>query len=77
MDVGVPNARSLWKLYRYCYPHHKKLFQRYGLFDEQFKIAGDYDLILRFYKKFPPVYLPDFIVTKMQIGGISASRELF
>jgi glycosyltransferase involved in cell wall biosynthesis len=51
--------------------HYRNLFLKYGFFDEQFKIAGDYDLILRFYKNSPPIYLSDFTVTKMQTGGIS------
>ncbi|MFC1843561.1 glycosyltransferase family 2 protein [Thermodesulfobacteriota bacterium] len=57
--------------------HHKKLFLQYGLFDEQFEIAGDYDLLLRFAHDFPPVYLPNFMVAKMQIGGISSNPSYF
>ena len=54
--------------------HHKELFKEHGLFDESFKIAGDYDFLLRELKDRQAVFV-DRIITGMQIGGLSSSVE--
>ena len=50
----------------------KKIFEKHGLFDLSFKIAADYDFMLRILKdselKFE--YLPK-VITKMRVGGAS------
>jgi glycosyltransferase len=52
----------------------KAVFEKHGLYDTNFKIAADYDFILRIFKdeslKFE--YLP-ITITNMSIGGISTS----
>lgn len=50
----------------------KHLFDRYGCFDLSYKIAADYELMLRFLKKYKvkSCYIPHVIV-KMRIGGKS------
>jgi len=52
----------------------KEVFEKYGLYDTNFKIAADYDFILRIFKdeslKFE--YLP-MVITNMYIGGVSTS----
>ncbi|TCL00903.1 glycosyltransferase [Roseivirga ehrenbergii] len=50
----------------------REVYDRYGLFDEQFKISGDYELILRFLyiHKQSASYLPEVLV-KMRTGGNS------
>ncbi len=52
----------------------KEVFEKHGLFDISFKIAADYDFILRIFKdeslKFQ--YLP-MVLTNMSIGGVSTS----
>ncbi|NWF89164.1 MAG: glycosyltransferase [Ignavibacteriaceae bacterium] len=50
----------------------KKIYERYGLFDINLKIAADYDLILRFLGKanISTYYLPQTLV-KMRWGGKS------
>ena len=52
----------------------KEVFEKHGLYDTNFKIAADYDFILRIFKdeslKFE--YLP-MVITNMSIGGISTS----
>lgn len=55
--------------------HHKSLFEEHGKFDESFKISGDYDLLLRELKSRPAKFVPDVVVTAMQIGGISSMLE--
>ena len=59
-------------------PPHPALFLRrrvieeHGLFDTDFRIAADYDAILRYFSKpgFKAVYVPEVFV-KMRLGGAS------
>ncbi|MFN5955811.1 MAG: glycosyltransferase family 2 protein [Dolichospermum sp.] len=55
--------------------HHYSLFKEKGLFDESFKLAGDYELLLRELKDHDAYFLDDDIITYMQIGGVSTSPE--
>ena len=52
--------------------HHRSLFDDYGVFDDSFKIAGDYDFLLRELKEGNAMFMPDTIVAGMQQGGISS-----
>ena len=54
--------------------HHRSLFELYGKFDESFKIAGDYELLIRAFKEGGDAYfINGLIVTGMQIGGITSN----
>ncbi|CAD6491920.1 MAG: Glycosyl transferase family 2 [Candidatus Argoarchaeum ethanivorans] len=54
--------------------HHRSLFELYGKFDESFKIAGDYELLIRAFKGGGDAYfINGLIVTGMQIGGITSN----
>ncbi len=48
-------------------------YKQYGLYDTRFKIAADYELMLRFLFKnsLNPFYL-DMLIVKMRVGGISS-----
>lgn len=50
----------------------KEVYQKHGLFDTSFKIAGDYDFMLRVMldTEIKLEYLPE-IITKMRLGGAS------
>jgi glycosyltransferase len=50
----------------------KEIYEKYGLFDTNFKIAADYDIILRFLGtyKISTAYLPELMI-KMRVGGES------
>lgn len=50
----------------------KEIYQKYGLFDLQFKSAADYEIMLRFIHRYNVSisYLPRVIV-KMRVGGMS------
>ncbi len=50
----------------------KEIYEKYGLFDTDFRIAADYDIILRFLGNFKisTAYLPEIMI-KMRIGGES------
>ena len=50
----------------------KKVYERFGLFDSSYKIAGDFEFMIRIFKDglINAKYLPMKMV-KMQMGGIS------
>jgi glycosyltransferase involved in cell wall biosynthesis len=52
----------------------KKCYDKYGGFDESFKITADFDLLLRFLyvHKISAVYIPKILI-KMSMGGVSTS----
>jgi len=53
--------------------HHRSLFELYGRFDESFKIAGDYELLIRVFKEGRnAIFVDGLIVTGMQVGGITS-----
>lgn len=53
----------------------KEVYEKYGLFDISFKIAGDYDFMLSIMKsnQLNFAYLPK-IVTRMRMGGVSTGN---
>jgi glycosyltransferase involved in cell wall biosynthesis len=56
--------------------HHRALFELHGKFDDAFRIAGDYELLLRELKTADALYIDDLILTGMQIGGLSNEMNL-
>lgn len=74
------NWLNRFKLYYSAYIPHmtlfvtKKQYQDIGLYDINFKIAADHDLILRLLKKYKPIFI-DIPLTIMRIGGVSAEDE--
>jgi len=68
------------RLKRYmCMPHqaafhNREFFQKYGVFDTNFKIAMDYDLLLRFIDKINESNYIDYDVTYMLTGGYSQNN---
>jgi len=53
--------------------HHKSLFDRYGKFDSSFRIAGDYEFLLRVLKNADAHFMEDVIVLGQRIGGVCNS----
>ena len=53
--------------------HHHSLFDQNGYFDESFRIAGDYELLLRELKNGEAFYSGDNINVGMTQGGISSN----
>jgi glycosyltransferase involved in cell wall biosynthesis len=51
--------------------HHRALFAEHGRFDESFRIAGDYEMLLRELLEREPVFV-DRVVVDMQFGGMSS-----
>lgn len=52
--------------------HRRSLFEQKGQFDESFRIAGDYELLLRELINGDAVFIPNLIITGMRQGGISS-----
>jgi glycosyltransferase len=50
----------------------REIYQRIGLFDTSYRIAADYDFILRLFSdpELKTVYIPEVLVT-MRVGGVS------
>jgi len=76
-QVGKPWSKvrrgflSLMTLPHQGVMHHRSLFEVHGVFDERFQIAGDYELLLRELAGGEALFIPDVIVTGMQLGGVS------
>jgi len=51
--------------------HHRSLFERYGGFDERFRICGDYELLLRELPNHDACFIPTLVVVDMRAGGLS------
>ena len=51
--------------------HHRTLFAERGRFDESFRIAGDYEMLLRELLEREPAFV-DRVVVDMQFGGMSS-----
>lgn len=50
--------------------HHRSLFEQYGMFDEAYRICGDYELLLRPRDQLRTAFI-DRITAQMTLGGIS------
>jgi glycosyltransferase involved in cell wall biosynthesis len=51
--------------------HRRCLFEQHGMFDESFRIAGDYELLLRELESNDAYFIQEGIVAAMRLGGIS------
>lgn len=56
--------------------HHKSLFEEHGQFNTSFRIAGDYEFLLREFTKNREAFFCDLVLAGMRIGGLSASLRL-
>ena len=50
--------------------HHRSFFDQYGLFNTKYKIAGDYELLTKYFKKNEAIHIKK-IITVMRKGGLS------
>lgn len=55
--------------------HRKTLFDRVGLFDTRFRIAGDYELQLRALSGREPLYMPNVTTALHRLGGVSGDEN--
>ncbi len=54
--------------------HHRSLFDDHGGFDESYRIAGDYEFVLRELKQAPAMFV-DRVVVDMRLGGRSGRPD--
>ena len=52
--------------------HRSRLFQKYGEFDESFRISGDYDFLIRVLKEHDACFM-NLPIVMMHMGGISTN----
>ncbi|MFV0330620.1 MAG: glycosyltransferase family 2 protein [Dysgonomonas sp.] len=75
-DLGEPYTwKSLRKKMNVAHVgslHNKNLFKEIGLYNTEYKIAADYELLLRKKGKLKAVFM-DYVIGTMPIGGISFS----
>jgi len=55
--------------------HSRRLFNRYGMFDASYRIAGDYEFLLRSRDSLKTAYL-DRVTVQMEAGGVSQTNPL-
>lgn len=55
--------------------HHRSLFEEHGPFNESFRIAGDYELLLRELKHADALFIPNLILVGVRQGGISSRPD--
>lgn len=56
----------------------RSIYEKYGLFDTNFKIAADYEAMVRFIYKYKiSSYYLERVVVKMTIGGLSNKNIIF
>lgn len=54
--------------------HHRSLFEQHGVFDESFRIAGDYEFLLRELGRGDATFVPGLVVG-MRMGGVSSDPK--
>lgn len=76
-SVRIVGSAWNWKVFRRYmntmhvgWLHSRRLFDRYGEFDTSFRIAGDYEFLLRAGNELKAAFL-DRVVVKMAAGGVS------
>ncbi len=56
--------------------HNRKFFSKYGMFDSRYRMAGDYELLLRAREELVAGFL-DKVTVMMRIGGASTDLKVF
>lgn len=57
-----------------CTFYSKKLFEKYGYFDEEYELLEDYPYYLKLSQVKQRIYFFDYISIKYRLGGISTSK---
>jgi glycosyltransferase involved in cell wall biosynthesis len=79
--VGVPWKKARKSFYQVmALPHqgvfhHRTLFEDHGGFDETFRVAGDYEFLLRELKDNDAWFFDDLVIAGMQRGGLTGRGE--
>lgn len=79
-EIGLYDCSDIEQLwYRMAIPHpatfvRKAVYDKYGLFDTQYPISADYDLMLRLYSEGARFGHIDETLTYFRVGGLSAVK---
>ncbi len=78
--IGKPWKWSLFKKYM-CVAHvssihNFKLYEQYGAYNTNYKITGDYELLLRAKEQLKTGFI-DTTLAQMQVGGVSVNTRSF
>lgn len=74
-EAAGPKMRAQMSLPHQGVFHARELFKRFGSFDGDFQIAGDYKLIMQSLGVVDPFFLGDVIVADQNAGGKSSLRK--
>jgi glycosyltransferase involved in cell wall biosynthesis len=55
--------------------HHRSIFKEHGFFDPSFKIAGDYELLIRELRCRDALFVPEIVTAGMSRDGVSSRAE--
>lgn len=55
--------------------HRRSLFEQVGAFDKSFRIAGDYELLLRELRDNDAIFIEGLVIAGMRQGGVSSAPE--
>jgi hypothetical protein len=72
MDILKPSFKKIMNLPHPGLMHRRSLFEVKGRFDETFKIAGDYEMLLRILIDGNAKFLGNAILVGMTHGGMSS-----
>lgn len=79
-----PASEKEYKHYKGCVPPHpgalysRASFENLGLFDERYRISGDYEWMLRFKAAGgDTIFMNTMTSVKMGMGGVSTSKKAF
>lgn len=73
-EVSGPRFSKVMSITHPGAMHKRELFEKYGFFDESYRIAGDYELLLRHLKS-NHAYFMDVVMVGMRLGGISSNID--
>ena len=62
--MGIPHPATFY---------HRTVFASHGKFDTSFRIAGDFEFLLRELRSADALFVPGIVTTGMQHGGISSA----
>ena len=62
--MGIPHSATFYR---------RTVFDDRGKFDESFRIAGDFEFLLREFRFSEPLFISDLVMTGMQHGGVSSN----
>jgi glycosyltransferase involved in cell wall biosynthesis len=75
---GPWDYRKVARRITICHPgliHHRTLFDRFGNFNTEYRITGDYEFLLRLPKEISTLHV-DAVTIEIADGGISRSRYM-